>query len=414
MMERNQNAEESNFHGTCPFKWVVMAATALTTLQLLTFLDKSLLGSKAATSLRFSRDRYPSGAQSTGAMVTTNSSNSSQRVASSSLRFDWTNLSLTSTFARAMQAHQSDCSLPLGDLRMRNKYGLGSDLHLWTQALCNGMQENVRVQTQLPWIYLDNGVCSNHSHATAMLCYFPHSELRCPDDRAALHRTTNRKRLYFNKGMVKKECGAVQERYNVSTSDVRAAGIEYLFSQISSVVVQEAERQLDQVFGDDIPLPSQLITVHIRWGDKEAEMKLRPLQEYVDAVQKLASDKNLVGPEVNIFLASEDPRAVKRFQNAAKAHRWKVFVDAYFQDFHTYRDPGYNGNPLMAENLEGRPGLVALASALVALQANSFVLTTRSNWSRLINELRKNILDPRCDSCTQLIDLTESYNEWRR
>jgi hypothetical protein len=59
----------------------------------------------------------------------------------------------------------------------------------------------------------------------------------------------------------------------------------------------------------------------------------------------------------------------------------------------------------LAKKLKGRPGLVALASVLVAMQADDYVLTTKSNWSRLINELRKNVLDPRCGDCTRLVDL---------
>jgi hypothetical protein len=42
---------------------------------------------------------------------------------------------------------------------------------------------------------------------------------------------------------------------------------------------------------------------------------------------------------------------------------------------------------------------------LVAMEANDFVLTTGSNWSRLMNEIRINILNPRCNDCTTMIDL---------
>jgi hypothetical protein len=55
-------------------------------------------------------------------------------------------------------------------------------------------------------------------------------------------------------------------------------------------------------------------------------------------------------------------------------------------------------------------GLVTLALLLVSMEANTFVLTTASNWSRLINELRKNVLDPRCNNCTLMVDLIS--DEW--
>ena len=416
------------------FKFAAMAAVAMTALPLRSFLNNNnvRVPTVAKTSTTSSRDiviaipppllRNNHSAAS-GALPRTGATETEDEEEhptsrdppkkNHGLRFDWSNLTLTTTLGRAMQAHQSNCALPLGDLRMRNVAGLGSDLHLWTQALCNAMQHKVRVQTYLPWIYHDGTACRNHSQDTAMLCYFPDSELLCPDDRAALRNTTtNRTQLYVEKRMVLKQCAVIRKRYNASFPQVRTSGIEYLFSHTSSVVIQEAERQLKQVFGDEVPLPSQLITVHIRWGDKSIEMDLVPIQEYVDAVQSLASDKNLTGADVNIFLASEDPQAVKQFQNAARSHQWNVFVDAYFQDFGDVPHQGINGNSKLSKRLQGRPGLVALASVLVALQANSFVLTTRSNWSRLINELRKSVLDPRCDSCSRLIDLTKTLNQW--
>jgi hypothetical protein len=62
---------------------------------------------------------------------------------------------------------------------------------------------------------------------------------------------------------------------------------------------------------------------------------------------------------------------------------------------------------LITKELEGKPGLWAMGSLLVAMEANHFVLTTKSNWARLMNELRKNVMNPRCGNCTTLIDLEE-------
>ena len=59
----------------------------------------------------------------------------------------------------------------------------------------------------------------------------------------------------------------------------------------------------------------------------------------------------------------------------------------------------------VAEKSKGVEGMQALASLLIAMEANDFVLTTGSNWSRLMNELRKSILNPMCKGCTRMIDL---------
>jgi hypothetical protein len=80
-------------------------------------------------------------------------------------------------------------------------------------------------------------------------------------------------------------------------------------------------------------------------------------------------------------------------------------VDQYYHEMLDHRIKGFNGTPKMATALEGRTGTVALGSLLVAMEANEYVLTTGSNWSRMMNELRQTILDPRCNSCTKMVDL---------
>ena len=70
----------------------------------------------------------------------------------------------------------------------------------------------------------------------------------------------------------------------------------------------------------------------------------------------------------------------------------------------------YNQGPKTSKQTKGRAGVVALGSLLVAMEADDFVLTTASNWSRMMNELRKNVLDALCNGCTSMVDL--KYGEW--
>ena len=149
-------------------------------------------------------------------------------------------------------------------------------------------------------------------------------------------------------------------------------------------------------------------------------MDLPSENEYVDAVCQLVStnergealgaeggatnDDNCDSTVANIYLASEDPRAVDAFK-AAAPKGWNIYVDRTVAELSPYRPLKGNRASWTARNTQGRAGLVALGSLLVALEANDFVLTTQSNWSRLINELRKNVLDFRCDNCTRVIDL---------
>eukprot|EP00977_Amphora_coffeiformis_P026487 scaffold27032_cov92-Amphora_coffeaeformis.AAC.1 len=60
--------------------------------------------------------------------------------------------------------------------------------------------------------------------------------------------------------------------------------MEVLFTGISDLVVQHARRQLLRVFGPT-GAPPNLVTCHIRWGDKVDEMELVPMADYITAVQ---------------------------------------------------------------------------------------------------------------------------------
>ena len=51
-------------------------------------------------------------------------------------------------------------------------------------------------------------------------------------------------------------------------------------------MIQESQRQVGLVFPNGM-VPDDLITVHIRWGDKFWEMDLPTAQDYVDAVRSL-------------------------------------------------------------------------------------------------------------------------------
>jgi hypothetical protein len=353
------------------------------------------------------------------------------------LRFDWTNLTLMSDLARRMATHQTNCSLPLGNFVYRNRYGLGSDLHVWGQALCNGMESNVRVRTLGSWTWVDQQACkttdptldsiaptTTTTTTTPMTCYFPATEIQCPGDGLLVREHPTFDSAVYNisrpNGVVKVQCDSILEQ--ASKPNLRAAVVEYLFSHVSELVVREADRQASLVFREAPggKAPHDLITVHIRWGDKGKEMKLVPIQDYITAVHKILKQRQAAsttesGPpsslKANILLATEDPAVVEEFQKRMPS-TWRVYVDQYFYDMLPHRIAEYNGSPKMSALLEGKPGLKALGSLLVCMEANDFVLTTESNWSRLMNELRKSILDPRCNTCTTMIDLRPVRREW--
>ena len=334
------------------------------------------------------------------------------------LRYDWTNLQPTMELTKKYVAHQSNCSLPLGDFVYRDEYGFGSDLHWWGRGLCNGLGTNRRIRTlTMNWTWYDQESCDIVSDQSPMLCYFPKSELQCPTDAKYVrgHPTFDADRaLSRSNGNIRNLCKYTTDG-KYTTTDQRIAGLEFLFLNLSPIVVQEAERQLNLIFGEVGEIPKDLITVHIRWGDKKVEMRLVRIPEYIQAVHKILAQRGVTNhSQANIFLATEDPEAVQRFQEKMPS-TWNLYLDQYYVDMLPYRIKGYNGNPLMSQQLKGKAGLVTLASLVVAMESNDFVLTTASNWSRMINELRLAIIEPRCaiesrgsDSgmeCTFMVDL---------
>jgi hypothetical protein len=86
------------------------------------------------------------------------------------LRFDWTSLSPRSPLAVRMMQHQANCDLPLGYFRYRNRFGLGSDLHVYSQALCNAMEQRASQPQRLELV--DVELCNNTASRdeTAMSC----------------------------------------------------------------------------------------------------------------------------------------------------------------------------------------------------------------------------------------------------
>lgn len=322
------------------------------------------------------------------------------------LRNDWTSNPPLSPMAIKILEHQTNCDLPVTTFHVDNTYGLGSHLTLWSQAMCNAMYAKARLRTENPiWLWMDQTLCDAEQAARSpLLCYFPAAEFLCGKESLSLEavnisdpRETQNWCPYLRQEKPK------QIKYEPKLADFRAASIEFLFRQVSPFVIQEAQRQSGLIFGPG-GAPDDLITVHMRWGDKFWEMDLASVEEYIQGVSDLLEQQGRSNSTANVYLATEDPKAKEAFLDAAPAG-WTIYVDRTIDELNEFRPPKGNRASHTTKNTKGRAGLVAMGSLLVAMEAKYYVLTTKSNWSRMIDFLRTNIIDPRCGNCTRMIDL---------
>ena len=165
------------------------------------------------------------------------------------LRRDWSSFTELSSLAQHYKDVQNNCDLrekrnPFSKLGM----GLGSELHRWTQAICESYSQNSRLRSAMPgnsWTWLDQTSCdvTQAREISPLHCYFPSAETKCQTTSGAAPVSS------------KASCKTLQADLNITTADVRTAGIEFLFSNVSPLVIAEAQRQLQLVFGGQACTP---------------------------------------------------------------------------------------------------------------------------------------------------------------
>jgi hypothetical protein len=293
------------------------------------------------------------------------------------------------------------------------------------KILLTSQGETRRPWLKSPWLWNDQTLCpvemirklqstndaKRPNEPSALWCYFGHHEsgLRCPPGTIAWETAQSPPQ------------GLCDAHVQSGRGGIFAGIAEWLFQNVSKIVIDEAERQIREAFPipanqstnneaifesngsfrkwPGLPPSDSLITVHLRWGDKGVEMKLASIDELINATISLMTPDELSGKKnVHVYVASEDPKGLEQFKNASSPH-WIIHASGpkNTEDNQSMMDAG--------ELTKGRTGLESLAALLVSMESNRFVLTRASNWSRLIDELRKNVVDPRCDNCTKMIDL---------
>lgn len=331
------------------------------------------------------------------------------------LSLNWTSGEVHTPMGKTIRDHQSVCTKNYY-LFHTNNWGMGSDLHTWTQAVCNSMQLGATLlEVSTNWIWNDHTFCGPHvkKKTQPLGCYF-NKDMQCPES------TPFPVRMVYNHSYDRCPKYIQDDR---TRQIFRASAIEYLFSNLSSRLVADAEREIPSVFGD-YGIPENMITVHLRWGDKAREMKLVSQAEYVNAIDKIAQANSITNPKV--YITTESKEALEQIEEYVKKNKptWTLYnygPSVYDSKGPKPRHGVHSGagilSPMkMAERTGGVQGKASMIALLYAMESKYYVLTSGSNWSRLIDELRRTKLDHQCGNCTQMIDLREAFLEhnWRR
>ena len=311
------------------------------------------------------------------------------------LRRDWQNNPPLSLLAQLILQHQSNCSLPVIQWSMQKIFvGIGSSMAYWSHAMCFALEHQVQLQTFHPnWTWLDQTLCdAQQAQQPPWLCYFPAMERLCSQNDDGYDNNSNG----FNLTVIKRQHCQQKDQVEGFVATLRTAAVEYIFQRVSPLVIQEAQRQVGVVFGP-MGAPRDIITVHVRWGDKGREMQLVAMEAYIQGVWKMLEARAMIterkrtsttadGPSnenhrhnnatnnnnntnlTNIYLATEDPEAAQAFIKAAPTD-WNIYVDVAIQELTPFRLPSsvMHGSAVLAKNTRGRVGLVHMGSLLVSM-----------------------------------------------
>ena len=341
-------------------------------------------------------------------------------------RTDWEHRVLKTDIAERIAKNQKDCTKTSMLLHPLNNYGMGSGLWNLGTAVCSSLEEKLPLHVlNDTWIWLDKDVCSKHFqvHASDKMlsspldCYFGKQFNQCAND--VHHNSGSSKPVadaHKHAQWINVRCPSiVQDEGNVTAYwNLYGGFFEYLFSSLTPSVIESAKDAAYKTF-NSTSSPDDMITVHIRWGDKSKEMGgLVPIHKYMSAIDELIRKHDIRG-KINILLATYDTEANQEFRNAVKKRN---FVKANQSHWNVFQYEPAAENLLSLQELKRtsyatataanpslHTGIQSLIEWLLAVESKYFVLTTASNWSAVIEALRLGVLNTDCGQCTDSIDL---------
>jgi hypothetical protein len=182
-----------------------------------------------------------------------------------------------------------------------NNQGLGSDFHTWSQAMCAALERNLTVvlRNDRPWCWASLDLIERedlgHHYMDSFATYFADETegKHCPGvpPPDAFHNTRIAPVMASDPRVVTKshfigrhisfqsKCRSINFDKD-SKHVLRAAAVEYLFTRVRPEVVLEARKLKARLFPSN-PRSNQMITIHVRWGDKVKDSDPVPIRTYI-------------------------------------------------------------------------------------------------------------------------------------
>ena len=275
------------------------------------------------------------------------SANAGTASSSSFLSYQWNGGGYTE-LGKNLEHYQSYChdENEIYHHGMHNN-GMGSELFVYGQALCNCMQWNVSMNLaalnndRKIWYWNDKDFCNQNisiyndrADPKFLETYVPKkSPLECYFNKKNPCHEVERDAVVFIPSL-NKLTGCPKFVKNLNERAVfRDATIEFMFSNMSRQLVNETEVKAEELFKSlgYSQIPKDMITVHVRWGDKSREMSLVSIDQYLDTVAQIIANESIAHPHVH--LVSESNLAATQMRNNIEARNKKNNASWKFTTF---------------------------------------------------------------------------------
>jgi hypothetical protein len=121
-------------------------------------------------------------------------------------------------------------------------------------------------------------------------------------------------------------------------------------------------------------------------------MKLVPFPRYVE-LAKVLQRNNPTHIRRDLFISTEDPEVISQAQDASIMGDLWTTLHYDVPRFNDYHGPADQLNKLSNQISPGRLTRLHLLQLLIALECDAWIGTLKSNWNRLIDELRTTWVD---------------------